>query len=199
MRYLTIVVFIFLFASCKKEGEVEFVYPEAYLPVYPGSFWDYTNGERSVVNPNYQVHWYEKSVNSTEVSTKKLVPLWDDKYVYGYSIYQNYPNYPMKKLLAEDKSSWIVHQINGENIKREVVSITDSVDISLLVNSIYIDTTFRNVITVVEYVDSLGVNRWNSKEYYAKGVGLVQAAANDPFSSTGAVVYKKLLRYHINK
>ncbi len=196
--YLILILSFFLLASCDKEGQLDYVTPEPYLPAYPGSFWDYTNGDRIVVDNHYHEHSYDTEVNSTEHTATVYVPYMDGKYVYGYSIYQDFPKYPLKQLLSESKGSWVVNEVDGHEILRNVISVTDSLSLSLKDDEAYVVKKFKNVITVVEYIDSLGVNSWYTKEYYGKNVGLLRVEVNNPYDTLSAIVEKDLLYYNIN-
>lgn len=193
---LPFLFFVILF-SCNKEDALTIVTPKDYLPAYPGSYWTYTNGERITVNPSYTAHSYQLGVTSSEMSDEKRVPIYDGKALYQYSIEQASTVYPLKKLLVETGTqSWVVNEINTEFVKRQLVSTKDSVPI---VPVGAIDTTwYKHVLVVVEFIDSLTVERWNYKEYYAKDVGLIKTEINNPFDTLPAIVEKELMNYHIN-
>lgn len=187
----------FLCYACDDAVELEYVTPLSYMPVYPGSYWDYTDGSRVKVATQYQEHQYEEGTNTTAWSPIKMVPVLDGEYVYEYSIYQFSTVYPLKQMLSESVTSWEVDKINNQIIWRKVISVSDT----LLVN--FADSTsvdsLKNVIVVVEYMDSLGVGRWNEKEYYAKNIGLVRKEVNNPYDTIDPVIIKEIFRYSINK
>ena len=82
---------IILLTSCKKDDALTVVYPKEYLPAYPGSWWEYSNGEVSKVHKEYVVHSYEASINSPAMTGEKLVPYIDHEYLYynnSYVIYR---------------------------------------------------------------------------------------------------------------
>ena len=189
-------VAVLLLTSCKKNDSYNYVYPKTYLPAYPGSYWDYSNGERSSVDPEYQLYSYETSVSSNVKSGTVYVPRLDGQYLYEYSITQNSTVYPVKKLLEETVSSdpWVVNVLNNEKIDRETTQILDS----LVIHYPGKDSVFRNVVVVVEYIDSLTAQRWNVKEYYAKNVGLIRRDINNPWDNQDSVVEKEIRGYFIN-
>ncbi len=201
VNYILSILFIaFFFLACEPEGEPDFVYPKQYLPAYPGSYWDYTNGERVLTGPGYELHSYQSSISSTEKTDSKYVPVYNGTYLYEYSIIQSSTVYPLKKLLDETVGSdWLVNEINDVSIMRQVTGTIDSMIIEFPPYTNPIDCVFMDIIVVVEYLDTLGVNRWNTKEYYAKDVGLIQVEVDDPFDEEGAVLQKQIQGYDINK
>ena len=189
-------IFIMM-GACQKETSSTYIYPKDYLPAYPGSYWDYSNGERSSVDPEYQLHNYETSVSSSVKSSTVYVPKVDGQYLYEYSITQNSTVYPIKKLLEETVSTkpWVVNVVNGENIYRQTIKVGDS----LIVKYPDKDSLFRQVIVVVEFIDSLTVDRWSVKEYYAKNVGLIRRDINNPWDDKDPVTEKEIRSYCIHK
>lgn len=181
------------FMQCADDNSLSIVYPKAYLPAYPGSWWSYTNGDRSLVYPEYVGHNYEPSINSPESTTEMLVPYLDGEYLYEYKITQMSTEYPVKKLLDSSiVAEWVVNVVNDEKIYRKTIAKIDSFylagDSSL----------FTDVLTVVEFQESMGVNKWNKKEYYAKNVGLIRVDINNPNDTLPAIIQKEMVAYHIN-
>lgn len=197
--YLLLIIVIG-FMACEDDEDPTFEYPNSYLPAYPGSLWDYTNGERVLTLPSYELHSYETSINSTENSTEKYVPVYNEQYLYGYSVYQNSTVYPLKKLLEETAgSAWQVSEVNNSPVMRQVIEKLDTLIIPFPPYTNPVDSIFTDVIVVVEFIDSLGVERWNTKEYYADSVGLIQVEVNNPFDTTeAAVLQKQIQAYYIN-
>ena len=54
-----------VFAACGDGSDPKYIAPEAYLPAYPGSYWDYTDGTR-VRATAYELHSYRPSTTSTD-------------------------------------------------------------------------------------------------------------------------------------
>lgn len=200
-RILIVCVAILLFASCKKDNPLDVIVPKEYLPAYPGSYWDYTNGERISVHTEYVVHSYGESINSPSKSTEKLVPKIGNEYLYEYKITQNSIVYPLKQLLTETvSSSWIVNELNGENYYRKTIEIIDTMYIKLPSDNDALDSVlYLNTLVVVEYTDSMTVEKWNTKEYYSKNVGLIRSEVNNPYDNIDPVVQKQLIYYYISK
>lgn len=185
--------------ACEDEADPTTQYPDTFLPAYPGSFWDYTNGERVLTSPTYELHSYETSINSTEKSSETYVPVYNGQYLYTYSVHQSSTTFPLKKLLEETKgSSWTVNEANNSVVKREVVDrlVEHTIPFPPFTNPV--DCVFSDVVVVVEYIDSLGVDRWSTKEYYADSVGLIQVEINNPFDTAEAVIQKQIQGYSIN-
>ena len=180
-----------LFAACGDGNDPKYIAPEAYLPAYPGSFWDYTDGTR-VRATTYELHSYRPSTTSAGYTDECYVPIWDGHYLYKYSIYQPSPLYPMKELVrAKGNSVWIVDENNGHKLKRSEVHI-DSLAVG--------DSLYKDVYCVTEFLENLdNIDNWNQREYYAKNVGLVRVDVNNPADSVGYIVLKELRNYYINK
>ena len=180
-----------IFAACGNGSDPQYITPDAYLPAFPGSYWDYTDGTR-VRATSYELHSYRPSTTSTDYTDECYVPVWDGHYLYKYSIYQPSPLYPMKDLLrAKGSAVWIVDENNGDKLKRSEVAID-----SLVVG----DSVYKNVYCVTEFIESLdNVDHWNTREYYAKNIGLVKVEVNNPHDTLGCVVQKELRHYFINK
>lgn len=198
LSFLFVSTFLF-FVGCNNDDEAVYVVPKDYLPAYPQSFWDYSNGQRVLVDKSYQPHSYQEAINSPAYTATKYVPVINGHYLYEYSLYQNSTTYPLKPLLSESAgTSWIVNEINNEKVYRAVISDTDAITISLLQESGSKDTLFTDVLTVVEYLESNGAEVWNTREYYAKGVGLIRVDMSDPSSAGVFVIQKELVNYFIN-
>ncbi len=199
---LIVIMWVLLISltGCKKDTETVYVLPKDYLPAYPQSFWDYSNGQRVLVASTYQSHSYQDKINSPAYTATKYVPVIDGRYLYEYSIYQNSTAYPLKELLSESSgASWVINELNNEKVYRAVISQSDAIDITLLQSSGTKDTTFSDVITVVEYLESLGQDAWSLREYYAKGVGLIRVDVSNPYEGEAFVIQKELVNYSINK
>lgn len=180
-----------VFAACGDGSDPQYITPDAYLPAFPGSYWDYTDGTR-VRATGYELHSYRPSTTSTDYTDECYVPVWDGHYLYKYSIYQPSPLYPMKELLrAKGSAVWIVDENNGDKLKRSEAAID-----SLIVG----DSVYKDIYCVTEFIESLdNVDHWNTREYYAKNIGLVKVEVNNPHDTLGCVVQKELRHYFINK
>lgn len=187
------------FVGCEPEADPEFIYPKEYLPAYPGSYWDYTNGERILTSASYVSHSYEASISSIENTGSVYVPMYNNEYLYEYTITQNSTEYPTMKLLEEKIGNpWTIRTINGEAVKRQMVAAPDSLIIPFPPYTNPSDSVFKDILVVVEFIDSLGVERWNLKEYYAKNVGLVRVEANNPLDTLSEIVIKEIQAYKIS-
>lgn len=199
-RILLIFVAILSIVSCNDDDPLEVIEPKEYLPAYPGSYWDYTDGGRVSVHSEYVMHSYQEGANSNTNSSEKLVPKIGNDYLYGYDITQNSIVYPLKQLLSESVlSSWVVNRINEQDIYRKTIETIDTMYIKIPSGNNMDSTMYVNTLVVVEYMDSLGDLRWNSKEYYSKNIGLIRVEVNNPYDNNDPVVQKQLLRSFINK
>lgn len=189
----------FILMGCDDDTDAVYLLPKEYLPAYPQSFWDYSNGQRIIVASTYQPHSYQESINSPAYSETKYVPVIDGRYLYEYGVYQNSTTYPLKQLLDESNGSfWVINEVNNEKVYRMVISTSDTIQITLLQDSGTMDTTFSDVVTVVEYLESNTEEYWNIREYYANGVGLIRVDVSDPSDNSIFVTQKKLVNYSIN-
>ncbi len=199
-KIIILLITTFVLLSCQEDPEAEYVYPKDYLPAYPGSYWDYSNGERVMTSNEYVLHQYEISINSTEKSDEKYVPMYDNRYLYEYSITQSSTVYPIKQLLDESVGkSWVVNEINKQKVMRKVVGKLNSITIPFPQVNNPVDSIIKNVLVVVEYMDYLGEKKWHTKEYYAKNIGLVKVEINNPLDSKASVIQKQIQGYKINK
>ena len=195
----------FLFATCEKEEEPEIVLPGDYFPVYPGSYWVYSNGKTIKCEANYQLHSYYDNYDNVQ-SKEKKVPVWDGRYVYKYKIYQNNVDAPFKEILRESGSTWSIHNFDycpDCNVMREVISLNTTVDLNIapyledfVCDTIFEETdtivdcdsliSYDSVIVVKEYIDmeGLGEDCWHLKEYYAKHHGLIKREIQDCTDTT---------------
>lgn len=191
INYLTTIILAVLFTACDKGSDPEYIRPDVYLPAYPGSYWDYSDGSR-IRATNYELHSYRTSTQSTQYSNESYVPIWDGKYLYKYSIYQPSPLYPMKQLLkASGTSTWIVDENNGVKVKRSEQHID-----SLMVDN----KLFTDIYQVTEFLETLdNTDNWNIREYYAKNVGLIKVEVNNPTDKQNSIVLKEIREYFINK
>lgn len=186
-------------SACDNGSDARYIEPNEYLPAYPGSYWDYSDGSR-VRATNYELHSYRLSTSSSKYSEECYVPVWDGKYLYKYSIYQASPLYPMKELLrAKGSAEWIVDESNGAKLKRSEAFI-DSMYIRIPVDSTFKDSLFKEVYQITEYQENMdNTTHWNTREYYAKNVGLIKVEVNNPNDTLSAVVQKEIRAYFINK
>lgn len=189
---------IVLFNSCLPDEEMEILYPKDYFPAYPASYWTYSDGNTVKVETGYHLHSYEDSIGSNHKTEEMYVPKIDGQYVYEYGITQNSTRVPLKKLLQETVSSsgWIVDYWNGKPVYRQVLAVNNTVTVSDTIFNI--DTTFTNVISVIEYAEELTETNWFVKEYYAQYVGLIRIEVNNYQDTLEPIVTSDLVDYYIN-
>ena len=195
---ILILLFTILLPACFPEEEFEILYPKEYFPAYPASYWTYSNGQTIKVDPGFHLHSYEDSIDSNHKTDEIYVPRIDGQYVYEYGITQNSTRAPLKILLSESNTSsaWIVDYWNGKPVYRKILAINNTVHI---LDTIYnIDTTFTNVISVIEYSEELSDTNWFSKEYYAKYVGLIRKEINNYQDTLNPIISYDIVDYFIN-
>lgn len=198
-RNIFFLVFIlFGIASCLPEEEFNVLYPKDYFPAYPASYWTYNNGQTVKVDPGYFLHAYEDSIGSNHKTDEIYVPRIDEEYVYEYSITQNSTRVPLKKLLSENAGdpAWIVDYWNGKPVYRKTVATDNAITLR---DTIYnMDTTYTNVISVIEYAEALGEENWFIKEYYAQYIGLIRREVNNYQDTINPIISYDLVDYYIN-
>lgn len=198
MRNLLLIgFFLFLFSSCLPDEEFEILYPKDYFPAYPASYWTYNNGTTVKVDPGYYLYSYEDSIDSNHKTDEIYVPRIDEQYVYEYGITQNSTRVPLKKILDESVSSpWIVDYWNGKPVYRQTIATNNAVAIF---DTIYnIDTTYSDVLTVIEFAEELTDSVWFRKEYYARYVGLIRVEINNYQDTLNPIVSYDIVDYFIN-
>ncbi len=201
MKNVILFLAVILIASCSKDDVLTVVSPKEYFPAYPGSWWEYSNGEVSKVHPEYVAHSYQPSINSPENSGKKLVPYIDGKYLYGYEITQNSTKYPLKQLLSvEVGKPWEVNETSNQKVFRKTTQSKDSIFLKFPSDYNASDSVlYYDILVVVEYLESFDADKWNIKEYYSKNTGLIRREINNPYDTVAAIVEKQLINYFINK
>jgi hypothetical protein len=121
-KHIYFLIFSLLVAlvSCKDDVETETIFPQEYFPVYPGSWWLYSNGELKTTGADYILHSFENDISSPYTTEEAYVPYWDGHYVYGYSITQNSTEFPLKLLLnVINNTPWKVGRFEGNDILRK--------------------------------------------------------------------------------
>lgn len=183
---------LILLTACSKDDDIKVITPGDFLPAYPLSYWDYSDGSRILTSSNYVHHSYHASTSSKNETQECLVPIWDGKYLYKYSVYQQSTTMPLRKLLnATGSNAWVVEENNGVTVKRTETHL-DSLTISWKNNT---DTTFKDVYMVTEHLGHFDYKtKWNIREYYAKYVGLIRVEVNNPYQDVATPVIQKDLR-----
>jgi hypothetical protein len=198
------VIFVVLL-SCKKEDvkkDYQTIYPQSYLPVYPGSTWQYTDETGDTIiyktDDNYILNSYSSYTLYGNATDPAYVPYWNGNPVYGYSTPlqtsspSNNEDYArgMKQVgyLSETKGEqWVIYASQYGAAWRTVVNI----DTTIIVNSY----SFNHVIVVNDSASFMfNSSHLTKTDYYAKDVGLIKQDIND------TVVYQHLgiIGYLIN-
>lgn len=157
-KYFITSAILVILISCKKDKVIsnpETIYPLPYLPVYPGSVWNYIddNGDTIVykTDDSYRLHSYRSYEAYGNTTNPVYVPYWNGNPIYGYSTpMQTFsPSFPeeyargLKQIgfLSETKETrWITYQSQYGYALRVVVKT----DTAITVNSL----NFNHVIVV---------------------------------------------------
>ena len=86
LNILLLLLIAVLFFSCEKEEEPPVIYPKSYFPVYPGSYWVYTNGETRTVEPDYCLHSFQQGIVGPDFSNEAYVPKMGQRYIVLHKI-----------------------------------------------------------------------------------------------------------------
>ncbi|MFK8037040.1 MAG: hypothetical protein AB8B74_02025 [Crocinitomicaceae bacterium] len=196
--YLFFLLILTLGVSCKKKdcfetienNSLDTIFPNEYLPAYPGSWWEYND---SVLIKTYD-HWQEFTIEHTVqgkrcdylVKDIRLVPVIDtdlDQYVLGNTLFRwekgkNYAGYNPDILFNPCQKNWTSwngpnrYYVKGgakfsENNKSRRNITTES---SMEVNSFL----FENVKVIEEKWYDSGYEIEAKIVYYAQNIGIIQ-------------------------
>jgi hypothetical protein len=174
MNFKETSVFILLILigfGCNKnalEQDPQTIYPQEYLPTYPGSEWRYmkSTGDTIIMRTedDYVLHHFEDG--NVRQSIDAYVPVWDGLAVYGYSASRNnqQPRAVLSTVLGETwhtGSSGNHIYTTGKNVALDSTITVNGVDYS---NSI-----------VIEYYENnpFGVHV-TGYDCYSKNIGLIK-------------------------
>lgn len=189
----TIALFIF---SCE-DTQLEYVFPKAYFPAYPESYWVYSDGSTVAVSPGYHEHSYYTTIENNERSEVVLVPKINEQFIYEYSITQNDNRIPLKQLLSESNGEvWTVGYWQNTEIRREVIAKDTTISLSTEIPETG-EIQFDSCIIVKEYIyDTINPDAWLVKEIYAPYVGMIKREIQRDGDS---LVEKELVDYFITQ
>ncbi len=177
------------------------IYPNDYLPVFPGSFWKYHteagNIQVSRTSDTYILDYFEIP-EAAYASDSFYVPLLDSIPIWGYEAHtepiSHAGSYPFSKLLYDTVNvgfNWRIAYWAGNENRRMIIARDTVIQL-------FNGQNFDSVIIVREY-QSLPYNvpeTWH-KRYYAKNVGLIKEEYWNSFDSS--YQDKELTEYFINK
>ena len=196
-----------MLCSCKKEGNqnpigdglnYDTIYPKAYLPVYPGSYWKYNVQKHDTIvsktSESYILDFYIDPATGSNSDTFYITEL-DNIPIWGYMahtgiLFSSSDSYPFTMILNDTVNvgySWRIFNLEGIEIKREIIAIDTTIQLTT-------NLAFDSVIIVKEYrLPSIEINEWD-KRYYAKNVGLIKEEHYDT-----SFTIKEIYDYKINK
>lgn len=181
---IILIIVICVLVACRKDqapdNNYEYIYPESYYPVYPGSSWNYIDIDSSTsttaVQPEWQLHRYLLKSNPEVYSVPVYVPVLNNTCIYGYEYYTtDFTNYgaPFMPILSEHLGySWVSHWTN--NMFGGYYAFGHSAVDSSLYTVTVPAGTFNNVIRV-NVKNYVGGTYQYIYHYYANGVGEVMS------------------------
>jgi len=184
------------------------IFPKPYLPAYPGSYWEYSDGSRIDCEPAYKKviiyndlaypppwQYYE-----TKPHDSIYVPIYNGASIFEYS-YINYNNFydPLIPFLFETKDQ--VKSISRDTRHGVNCIKTLTVDTTIIINGV----TFHDVIVTInsylvgtsycsdfyEYFPAI------TKKYYAKNIGMIKEEYKENLGYEYVVV-REIENWHIN-
>jgi hypothetical protein len=176
-----------MITSCTKEEDsftlpYDTIYPGPYLPVYPGSFWNYNSGTvRHSTYSNYILHSFEYVKDNRLYESKPCyIPYWNGIPVYKYSSPIGWTRYgiPQSDLtqqyfmlyfLSETiDENWIDSAVSNKYYNWESMDKVVAVNISIVSGN----NSYDSVIAVQHFFGS--DYQKSSTNYFAKNIGLVR-------------------------
>ncbi|NOZ47790.1 MAG: hypothetical protein GXO79_13565 [Chlorobi bacterium] len=126
---------LFLITGCIKEAKYETLYPKAYFPAYPGSYWIYSNGQTKTTDAYYRLH----TINSTDY----YVPVYEGEIVNGYKVGD-------KEIINFDGNPWVVGSFDDGNILRKIETLDTTILITQFpyYNSTLCDTILEEITEI---------------------------------------------------
>lgn len=196
------------YTSCKKDKvssqSYDTIFPSPYLPVYPGSYWQYlrfyddgSTGSDTITyctSDNYKL-CHNPEENEDLNSKYIYVPVWNDSAIMGYSWVKNIGNKTFEKIniLSETLGeSWI-----GPNNR---VRTIETVSHSMTFNNV----TLNNIIVAKEEVSNHPESQI-FRYYFARDIGLICFCTYHIYYSEPSSTFYYwnvkycLVDYHINQ
>ncbi len=115
-RYILALSALVFLGSCKKDREYETHYPKSYLPAYPGSYWEYSDGSKILTSDEFEIGEIfesESNYGQTELTTCTLIEtpkflVYQGKYLKNYTVYYN-PNSCYSRVLLGENLGWYLY------------------------------------------------------------------------------------------
>lgn len=217
-NFTLFLLLMLLLSSCKKKQDTksqvapsppaqtkfDTIKPLPYFPVYPGSYWKYSDGTTfttslTYVKAAYQYNYLNSQGNSqTYISSTVYVPLYNNSPFWGYKHYSPYRvlfgDSPLVPILTDSAfvgNSWTTGYGDDNNYYySRVKAVNDTVQI--------LGVNYYPTIVIEDFFVPNMANHHVSTEYYVKGIGLMKTETYGGLYDTYAgQIY--LVDYHINK
>jgi hypothetical protein len=176
-------LFVILLISCdnppnSSEPPVyDTLFPLSYFPAYPGSYWKYVdiNGDTTVSSTDSVYHLDSYQVYPDLPVNYAIVPVYDGKPVWGYSLHSESPSSSLfhEKLRPVLKTGpintyWDIYHDHLFSTRRMLVAT----DTTVVIGS----TSYYPTLVVMEYWldESFFFQDTLYKRYYALDVGLIK-------------------------
>ena len=196
--YFPVLISVLFVAGCQKNEipdpqNADTLFPKPYLPLYPGSWWEYRNvNDSSTFTKTAGPYVLAYAHYGNYTSKYFYTTTWDNDTLFGYGANLGYPGMFSVLLKEEISEKWQYGIDYGgypshggaSSINREV----DSVGLTKIIGT----DTFQNVIRVDEW--SLGGGYYAGfycYYYFAKDVGLIE-------KGRGSTKYYQIENYFIN-
>lgn len=183
---------LLLGSSCKKnlpfdeDTPVDTLFPKAYYPIYPGSWWRYQRLSNATFYTETAGAYTEASISYNNYHSKPyIVPTMNGKPYFGYGVHRTFSSYHQPyivftHILSETQGElwdfqfdYIDPRVNGgTGIQRR----TDSVGLTKNMDA----GVFTDVIKILEFNGRPPYQR--NYYYFAKDVGLIESGTYAPNS-----------------
>lgn len=226
ITFVLTLILAFLIASCEEEksnetpvnpfSEIDTIKPDQYFPIFPGSFWKYTNGYEMSTIDTYSVYIFDKYAGSNQPDHDSLIlPILKHNKIYYFreidSIYSyvnkfslsrinsqsSYRSLPFYQMLdIEEKKQFSLYPGNSTSHSIGIVSKKDT--------SIIINSKLYEYVVQVYYLDEQCKYRFGTEEciqridYYAKSIGLIRRDLRNISENKTSVLFE-LIEYRIGK
>ena len=177
------------------------VFPQSYLPAFPGSYWKYTdmNGQVSSIGtgPDYIKDAYSESMSGF-VSDTCYVPVYVGIPLWGYNLnagpISHAGSITISALLSESTPighPWQIVGHAGNAISRKVIARDTSISFS--------GQTYYPTIVVEEFYSQGPPQPWRiNRRFYTQNIGMVREETYTHTSYDSLTNVKLLTEYFIN-
>ena len=171
MKYFVpLILALLFFGSCGKENDYTTYEPKPYLPAYPGSYWQYSDGSIIETGNNYERAEIFKHIfngNQTECESIETAnfPIYDNAYLKEYTMYKNLAGGGCfnKILLSENLGDEFLTSTSSANSVLRVVAVDTTI---VLPNG----KTYNQVIQT-HYLEGPYPREYH--EFFAKDIGFI--------------------------